>query len=34
MAREFEQSAIKCATHYEELKNEATLIEQLNTKEK
>lgn len=34
MAREFEQSAIKCAVHYEELKNEATLIEQLNTKEK
>lgn len=33
MARDFEQVAIKCATNYEELKSQATLIEQLNTKE-
>lgn len=27
MARDFERVAVKCATHYEELKNEAVLLE-------
>lgn len=30
MARDFEGLATKCVSHYEELKNEATLIEQIN----